>query len=376
MGVATALFCARAGLSVRLLERDGLASAASGRNQGLVIGPHPAPMAAIAQRSLEHYLELHEASGAAFDLDIEDHGYLLLGPPEGDDPGTGPDGGVQLSGGELRAAEPELGPGIDQALRRPARRIDPAAMVAALASQARRAGADLRTGCDVKDLLVTGGAGRSDRVLGVRADDGEHRAGTTVIAAGPWSWRVGRRLPYDVPVQGVRGWIAVTRPAPFRLRHALEDRGWGEAKAGLRPPTVSDLARGTPPPPVIAGLLQQDRRGRVLLGASLQVATGDHAEHEIALAGVARRALEMVPALAGVEVVETRTCKRPMSMDGLPLHGPVPGVAGVVLACGHGSTGITWGAGSGEAVATGIAEGRWDEALLPARFAAAMSRHG
>jgi len=30
----------------------------------------------------------------------------------------------------------------------------------------------------------------------------------------------------------------------------------------------------------------------------------------------------------------------------------------------------TWGGGSGEAVARGIAEGLWDPALLPARFVA------
>jgi len=45
-------------------------------------------------------------------------------------------------------------------------------------------------------------------------------------------------------------------------------------------------------------------------------------------------------------------------------------MAGVVLACGHGSTGITWGGGSGEAVARGIVEGVWDPALTPARFVA------
>ncbi|MPY96005.1 MAG: FAD-dependent oxidoreductase [Acidimicrobiia bacterium] len=357
VGVATAWFCARAGMSVRLLEREGLAAGASGRNQGLVIGPHPAPMAPLAARGLQHYLALHEDSGGAFALDLEDHGCLLLGAEPGAVEGT------VLSGGALRAAEPLLGPGTDRAVLMPARRIDPRGMVAAMAEAARAAGAELCTGCEVKDLVVSG-----DRVLGVRADDGEHHAGVTVVAAGPWSWRVARRLPFDVPVQGVRGWIAVTRPAPFRLRHAIEDSGWAAAKTGLRPPTVGDLAGGTVPAPLVAGLLQQDHRGRVLLGASLQVATGDHAEGAGALAGVARRAAALVPALAELAVVETRTCKRPMSADGLPLHGPVPGTEGVVLACGHGSTGITWGAGSGEAVAGGIAEGRWDPALLPGRF--------
>ena len=59
-----------------------------------------------------------------------------------------------------------------------------------------------------------------------------------------------------------------------------------------------------------------------------------------------------------------------MTPDGLPLHGPVPGVERLVLACGHGPQGITWGAGAGEAVAEGIATGDLG------RGAAARALHG
>jgi glycine/D-amino acid oxidase-like deaminating enzyme len=345
-------------------------------------------MTQLAEAGLRRYLELHETSGGSFAFDREDHGCLLVSDGAGGDAAISradPAAAVQaapahaadarapgsdvLVGDALRAVEPQLSPRIRRAVLLAARRVDPGGLVAAMAAAARRAGADLRTGCEVKDLITTG-----DRVLGALADDAVHHAAITVLAAGPWTGRVGRRLPFDVPVDGVRGWVAVTRPAPFSLRHAIEDAGWGAAKAGLRAPTVSELANGEHPPPAIAGLLQQDHAGRVLLGASLQVAAGEHASGEEALAGVARRAVEMVPALAGLPVAEVRTCRRPLSADGLPLHGPVPGVDGVVLACGHGSTGVTWGGGSGEAVARGVAEGVWDPALLPARFVARARR--
>lgn len=362
IGVATAWCCAEAGLSVRLLERANLAAEASGRNQGLVIGPHPPAMAEVAEAGLRRYLRLHEESGGGFAFDRDDHGCLLVGVSAGDGDG---DGDV-LNEADLRALEPQLGPGVSHGVLVPARRVDPGALVATMAAAARRAGAELRTGCEVKDLVVAG-----DRVLGALADDGAHHAATTVLAAGPWTGRVGRRLRFDVPVDGVRGWVAATRPAPFRLRHAIEDAGWGAVKAGLRRPTVADLAAGQLPPPAIAGLIQQDHAGRVLLGASLQVTAGEHPGTEEALAGVARRAVELVPALRDLPVAEVRTCRRPLSADGLPLHGPVPGVDGVVLACGHGSTGVTWGAGSGEAVARGILQGTWSTALLPGRFTGA-----
>ena len=39
-----------------------------------------------------------------------------------------------------------------------------------------------------------------------------------------------------------------------------------------------------------------------------------------------------------------------------------------MLATGHGSVGVTQSLGSGEAVADGLAESRWDAALAPQRL--------
>jgi len=357
IGVATAHGLAAAGLTVELLERDGLATHASGRNQGLVIGPHPPEMAPIAADGVAGYTALHQRSGGAFAFDVDPIGVLMVGRDDAE-----PD---RLARDGLLAREPLLGPDITDGWLNPdARRIDPGAAVAALADEARRAGAVLRTGVAVRELRK-----RGERIVGVLTDDGPIDAATVVVAAGPWSWQVCRSTGFDVPVRGVRGWLVVTRPAPFRLRHAIEDASWGATKKGLAVPTVGDLASGTVAPPAIAGLVQQDGRGRLLLGASLQTSTTDHPDNQQeAVAGVCRRAAELIPAVAGLAVAEIRSCRRPMSDDGLPLHGPVPGAEGLVLATGHGSQGITWGLGSGRVVADSIVSGRWDPALDPARF--------
>src|SRR5437773_3074074 len=55
--------------------------------------------------------------------------------------------------------------------------------------------------------------------------------------------------------------------------------------------------------------------------------------------------LKLIPPIAEVPIAETRTCVRPVSFDGLPLHGPIGGIDGLVLACGHRSHGLTWGRG-------------------------------
>jgi D-amino-acid dehydrogenase len=60
-----------------------------------------------------------------------------------------------------------------------------------------------------------------------------------------------------------------------------------------------------------------------------------------------------------------------MSIDGLPIIGPLPGVEGLTVATGHGMLGLTLGPVTGEMVANQVL-GRGDarlEGLSPARFA-------
>jgi glycine/D-amino acid oxidase-like deaminating enzyme len=79
VGIAVAASCARRGLAVTLCEAGGLAQEASGRNQGLVIGPNLPEMEAIGRHTLELLLDLHERSGAAFAFDREPYPCLMLG---------------------------------------------------------------------------------------------------------------------------------------------------------------------------------------------------------------------------------------------------------------------------------------------------------
>jgi glycine/D-amino acid oxidase-like deaminating enzyme len=133
-------------------------------------------------------------------------------------------------------------------------------------------------------------------------------------------------------------------------------------------PTLAQMAYGSEPVPYVACVLQQDAAGRVLVGSSLHGAISDADESTETRQEIARRAVALMPALAGLAVAETRSCQRPYSPDGLPLIGPYPGAPGLVLATGHGSVGVTQSLGSGEAVAEGIADGRWHAPLLPARL--------
>jgi glycine/D-amino acid oxidase-like deaminating enzyme len=193
-------------------------------------------------------------------------------------------------------------------------------------------------------------------------------AGCVVLATGWETPRLAAGLGIDVPVRGVRGWIVTTRPAPFRLRRPINEVDFSLGVATVPLLTLGDIADGNVGIPIVAAQMRQDAAGRVVLGASLAPAIGD-ADDDAAQAvpSICRRAIELIPQIADVPIAETRTCVRPVSLDGLPLHGPIEGIDGLVLASGHGSHGLTWGPGSGEAVARGVLVGEWDPALLPDR---------
>ena len=360
IGTALAAQCARRGLTVTLCERDRLASAASGRNAGFVVGPHPPELAAIAADSVREYRELHFATGASFFMDRESIGSLIVAEDAAD---LHDAPGDVLTGADLQAAEPQLAGDLAGGYLIEGRRIDPAAATMAWADEARSYGSVIHVACEARALLR-----RAGRVVGALTDQGQLLARSTVIAAGPWSWRLARDTGYDVPVRGVRGFVAVTRPAPFRLRHLIEDAA--SDSSSLPPVTVRALADGAPLASMFATGLGQDDDGRIVIGASHTRAVSDRDESPETLAVVLRRAIRFVPALADLEIAETRSCQRPMTADGLPLHGPVPGTEGLYLCCGHNAQGVTWGPGAAAVVAASLVSGEWDPALAPERFAA------
>ena len=63
------------------------------------------------------------------------------------------------------------------------------------------------------------------------------------------------------------------------------------------------------------------------------------------------------PALAAAPITARQACFRPVTEDGLPLIGLVPGVNGAYIATGHSVWGILNAPATGEALAELIADG-------------------
>jgi D-hydroxyproline dehydrogenase subunit beta len=382
VGCACALALADRGLEVVVLERAGLAAGASGRNRGLLL-PHPDPVAnplylegvagyrRLAEEATIPFgprptallvvaaddVSLAEVERLAEALDGLGHAVELL------DPGT------------LAKLEPCLAPGLAGGLRHDEGwEVDPTAATLAFAAAARRAGAVFRTHDQAHRLLVDG-----DRVTGVVVDGGPLAAGAVVLATGPWTRPLAAWAGVDLPVGGARGWLLQTAPLPWTVGHALMDAGWAapvDPAFPGRAPTVEELAGERPDPEAwTAFALQPGPGGQAVVGASLAASLREDSEHPETVRGLARRALRFVPGLAGVPVVATWSGVRPVTPDGHPLVGPVPGLAGLWVAAGHGPIGVLAAPSTARMLAGHLVDGRPDPAAAPfdpARFTTAV----
>lgn len=86
---------------------------------------------------------------------------------------------------------------------------DPAALTEGYAALARRAGAEIVTGTEVRALIRDG-----DRITGVDADSGRVTAGAVVLATGPWSASLAATAGLDIPVLPIRRNVVVTSRFP------------------------------------------------------------------------------------------------------------------------------------------------------------------
>ncbi|MBU7600096.1 FAD-binding oxidoreductase [Streptomyces sp. P38-E01] len=320
VGLSTAVLLARRGAAVTLLDSGTAGSGASLGAQGQLVPPSPR-LRPLWQRSLALYTELAERTGMPWDA--EPTGTLVLSAPGEADgaPRTFPDA-TALTGEELRALEPALGPLVETGLLlSEGRRIEPAAVLGALLAEAAGAGAQLRLGLGPLRLEEAGAAGWAF----VRADGERLTSPRVVIAAGAGARSLLAPLGLHVPLTPVSGRVIVTEPAPFTLGRVL-----AESVIGV-PRSVALLAHQAPD-------------GALVLGGSWY--PHDEAEPEDLAARILYRADELVPGTARLRITAQRGGLRPFLPDRAPVVGRLaPGLYGCF---GHGGEGYIAGPGSAD----------------------------
>lgn len=229
IGIATALFAARAGLRVAVLEKGRVAAEQSSRNWGWIRvqgrDVSEIPIALEAQR-LWHGLEA-EAKGR---LGLKQIGIGYLARTEADLAGQvawmaqAARFGVStrmLSRAEALAllGQPR-GPWIGAMHTPTDLKAEPWQAVPELARMAQAEGAAIVEHCAVRALEMTAG-----RVSGVVTEAGAIRAEQVVLAGGAWSSLFLRRHGVDIPQLSVRCTALATGPLPQILpTGAVDDR--------------------------------------------------------------------------------------------------------------------------------------------------------
>jgi D-amino-acid dehydrogenase len=234
----------------------------------------------------------------------------------------------KVDAAEAKALFPPLCEVLGAIYYRDACRVDGRLMTAAMLRAAQAKGLTQRAE-SVQALEIHGG-----HVTGVKLGGETIAAGAVIIAGGAWSAAFAEQLGVTIGVEPQRGQIAHwdVSPAPAEA--------W----------------------PIVGAFhghyMLTFPGGRVVTGATRETNSG-YAPHSSAagMREVIDEALRVAPGLANARLLELRVGLRPFTRDGLPVLGAVPAVAGVVLATGHGATGLQLGPYSGK-LAAELALGR------------------
>jgi glycine/D-amino acid oxidase-like deaminating enzyme len=240
--------------------------------------------------------------------------------------------------------------------------LDAMGATTAMAEAARRTGAEFRTGCEAKRILIETG-----RVRGVVTDDGVYATERVIVATGPRLRFLLRTAGLDLPVTASRGWLLETAQVEPPPRYAIEQALWPVQDAmaeHLGAPTLAELASGAEEPGIVSLLLGGRPAGHCLIGTSLRRSLFEEAETPETVRRLAERAVRVSPVLRDVPVVASWSGRRAHTPDGLPAVGPVPGIEGLDVAGGFSSIGMVTIPAACRRLAHGGAE-----AFDPGRFA-------
>ncbi|MCQ9180172.1 FAD-binding oxidoreductase [Streptomyces sp. IBSBF 2953] len=359
VGAACALYAARAGLEVILVDRGPVAGGTTGAGEGnlLVSDKEPGPELRLALLSGRLWRELAEEGLAeAFEYEAKG-GLVVASTPDALASLTELAAGQRAAGvytvpvdaHRLRDLEPYLAPGLAGGVLYPQdAQVMPALAAAHLV---RASGARLESGRTVTRIL----RGPDGAVRGVRTDRGDLLAPAVVNAAGTWGADVAALAGVGLPVLPRRGFVLVTEPLPPRVRHKVYAADY-----------VADVASDSAAlqtSPVVEGTAA----GPVLIGASRERVGFDRSFSLPAVRALAAGATRLFPFLEHVRAMRTYLGFRPYMPDHLPAIGPDPRVPGLFHACGHEGAGIGLAPGTGLLIAQSLAGKSPELDLAPLR---------
>ncbi|MGH6922995.1 MAG: NAD(P)/FAD-dependent oxidoreductase [Propylenella sp.] len=332
IGTSIAYFLARRGAEAIVVERAGIANAASGKSGGFLALDwcDGTPLQALARRSFALHARLAE------ELD-GDWGYRRMTTY----------GGLASAENSLRShgnGHPVDWVSEDVVLYQRLGSMETTAQVHPGAYTARMLRAAEAHGARLVAGEAQGIARRGGRATGVLVDGDTLDADTVLVAMGPWSILASEWL--DMPaVYGLKGHSIVFDTGTRLPAEALFIE-YQEPGGAISSPEVFPRADGTT---YVCGISSE----RPLPIDPLRVSAD-----EGALDRLQEMCARISPVLAEAKILARQACFRPVTQDGLPLIGAVPEAEGVYVATGHSVWGILNAPATGEAMAELILDGK------------------
>ncbi len=248
----------------------------------------------------------------------------------------------ELSASASRAQEPALADDVVGGIYVAGERhVRPESLNAGLVEWLARAGAEIRSNVEVT------GMSRKGPGFELQTAGGAIPADALVLAAGAWSGGLARQLGLRLPVQAGKGYT-ITIESP-----AIE----------LRAPVYLPEKK----------IVTSPFEGALRVGGTMELSKGFEAFDARRLVAIRRGAEGFLPGcFEGGRQTEWMG-PRPLTPDGIPVIGPVPGFDNAYVATGHAMLGVTLGPATAVAVADLVLEGRTAVpigAFDPGRFAA------
>ncbi len=332
VGAACALECARAGLSVTVIEQDtpGSGATAAGMGHIVVMDDSPAQFALTSYSqllwnelapSLPASVEYNRCGTIWLAADAEEMAevhrkfddYTSRGLPA-----------RILNSTELHAAEPNLRPTLTGGLLVPSDAVlYPPAAARLLLDQALSHNARLLYG---RALSASRGEVRL-------ADGSSLHAGIIINATGALS----PELTPGISVKKRKGHLVITDRYPGFLRHQLVELGYLKSAHSS---TADSVAFNVQPRP----------SGQILIGSSRQYHAEDKGVDQAIVASMLERATLFMPSLSQLSAIRIWSGFRAATPDKLPLIGPTEDPT-VLLATGHEGLGITTSLATGRLLA-------------------------
>ena len=179
--------------------------------------------------------------------------------------------------------------------------------------------------------------------MGVDLDGEALEGDAVVIAMGPWSVLAARWLPIP-PVFGLKGHSLIFDTGAGIPPEALFLE-YAEATGTILSPEIFPRADGTT---YVCGISSD---------SPLPTDPGLVVPDDGAIDRLKALCTRISPILASSGVLSSQACFRPVTQDGLPLIGAIPGAQGAYVATGHSVWGILNAPATGEAVAELILDG-------------------